>query len=156
MRSKIKGVARLRRLLKRLPDATRQEMIVELNVAGREAVAIAQGRAPRRRGALAAGIGFKVFPKTLRLQVGLLTKAVNRRLFYGRILDLGRKSQTVQARRRSAGSGTVSTYAMNIKGISGKYFVTGRKSDLRVRFGYSLGQVYDRALRKASTGGGED
>jgi hypothetical protein len=67
------------------------------------------GRAARRTGALVAGLAFKVFPKTLRLQVGLLTKAVNRRLFYGRILDLGRKGQAGVAKRRSSGERSAAT-----------------------------------------------
>jgi hypothetical protein len=102
-----------------------------------------------------AGLTFKVFPKTLRLQVGLLTKAVNRRLFYGRIIDLGRKGGQRPARRRVPGSGAISSYAMNVKPLAGSHFVSGRKSEVRSRL--QLGQIYERALRKASTGalGGE-
>jgi hypothetical protein len=151
MPSRIKGVGKLRRLMKRLPEDMRDEMIVELNLVGRDALGQMQGRAPRRRGALVAGLSFKVFPKTLRLQVGLLTKPINRKLFYGRILDLGRTGQTVTAKRG------VSSYAMNVSAIPAKHFVTGRRSEVRARLRQDLPPIYDRALKKAASGaGGEE
>jgi hypothetical protein len=149
-RSTIKGVGKLRRLMKRLPDEMRQEMIVELNLRGREALAAMIARAARRTGGLVSALAFKVFPKTLRLQVGLLTKAVNRKRFYGRILDLGRKAQQVTAKRGA------SSYAMNVRGIPASHFVTGRRPELRTQLKANLSPVYQRALKKAAAGGGGD
>ena len=68
----IRGLIRTRRLMKRLPDAVRGEIVAELNIAGRQIAAVMAARTPRKSGRLVAGESYKVFPRTLRLQVGLL------------------------------------------------------------------------------------
>lgn len=100
-RRPIRGIARVRRLMRRLPDLVGQEIVVELFVTGRRMVAAVLARTPRKSGALAAGISQKVLPKSLRLQIGLLgTPRGRARLFYGRIQDLGRTEQVVRVTRR--------------------------------------------------------
>lgn len=176
-RPNIRGLIRVRRLLKRLPDAVSGEMIVELNVTGRQMVAAVQARTPSRTGALRTGETFKVFPKTLRLQVGLLaTRSGQSKLFYGRIQDRGRRAQTVLVQRRKRVSVTlstgqtlsllrtgrsgrklksdiVSTYKMKVPAMEGKRFITGRYPDLRRTLGENLRGIFMRGLRKAASSG---
>lgn len=154
MASGIRGVASVRRLMRRMPDAVQTEIVGELHVAGRSLVPAMRARAPSRRGKLRAGISYKVFPKTLRLQVGMLgTRAGRSKLFYARILDLGRKARSVRASRRTAGGG-VSTYTMNVRAIRAMHFVTGFYRDLRARLRVNLKRIWDRALARVAGGGG--
>jgi|GEM_PF-3537116 len=177
-RRPIKGIARFRRLLRRMPDVTRGEIIVELHTTGRRMLQAVLARTPFGRGRLGDGLSFKVLPTSLRLQIGLLgTPAGRARLFYGRIQDLGRKAQvvTVQRRRRvsaSIGGGMtanilrtgpngrkltediVSTYTMKVPAMAGKRFVTGRYPELRTELRSNLRGILTRSLRKV--GGGDE
>lgn len=155
MASKLKGVAAVRRMVRRLPESVAKEIVSAFQRWGRELAARMRAGTPVRTGALIAKIGFKVFPRTLRLQVGLIaSKRERQRLFYGRILDLGRKGRTVRARRRTK-TGGVSSYAMNVGPIRAKHFVTGPMTDLRAGLRRYVHGIYDRALRRAAAGGGE-
>lgn len=177
-RRPIKGIARFRRLLRRMPDTTRGEILVELHTTGRRILQAILARTPRLSGKLRGGLSSKVLPTSLRLQIGLLgTPAGRARLFYGRIQDLGRKAQvvTVQRRRRvsaSIGGGMtadilrtgrngrkltediVATYTMKVPAMAGKRFVTGRYPDLRSELRTNLKGIFARSLRKV--GGGDE
>lgn len=155
---RVRGATSISKLLKQLPDDIRHEMIVELNLSGREMAGIMQGRAPHRTGAIRRGISFKVLPQSLKLQVGLLgTKAGRSKLFYARIQDLGRRAQTVSVRRFRAGGQriyfrgkkfgpAVQTYQMNVRGRQGLHFVTGRMTDLRRILQANLKNIWTKAL----------
>lgn len=177
-RRPIKGIARFRRLLRRMPDTTRAELLAELDTTGRRILQAIIARAPRLSGKLRGGLSSKVLPTSLRLQIGLLgTPAGRAKLFYGRIQDLGRKAQvvTVQRRRRvtaAIGGGKtanilrtnrsgrketadiVATYTMRVPAMEGKRFVTGRYPDLRTELRANLKGIFTRSLRKV--GGGDE
>lgn len=176
-RSRVRGIGRFRRLLKRMPDAVRGELVVELAVTGRQIKQAIQARAPRRTGALQAGITDEVLPKSLRLQVGLLgTKRGRADLFYGRIQDLGRREQVVLVQRRrrveaEIGGGRtanilrlhrgrkvaediVSSYYMRVRAMPAKRFITGRFPDLRKTLNDNLRGIFARALGRIA--GGDD
>lgn len=151
--SSVRGAAKLRRLIRRMPEAVQQEIVGSLDSWGRELGGAMRARTPRRRGTLLSRIRHKVFPKSLRMQVGLLgSRKVRQRLFYARILDLGRKGQSVRARRRRK-DGSVSTYAMNVGAIRAMRFVTGPLSDLRTGMNKHIKGIWTRALRRVSEGG---
>lgn len=176
-RRSIKGVGRVRRIIRTLPDTMTAELRHVLNDAGPRLARQMQARAPRRTGKLQAGIKWKVLPKTLKLQVGLLgTKAGRSKLFYGRILDRGRKAQVVQVRRLKAGGGKAwtamiaagtarasrkpaaltTTYSMSVKPIAPMRFVTGRYPDLFREMNVKLKAVWSRVLAKAAAGAGDE
>lgn len=156
-RPNIRGLIRVRRLLKRLPDEVLSEIVVELNVTGRQIAAVMQARTPRKSGRLAAGESFKVFPKTLRLQVGLLaTRRGADPLFYGRIQDLGRRAQVVMVQRRIRRGLTKRTrrYPLRVRGAAGKRFITGSFGELRRTLNLNLRGIFHRSL--ANVAGGAD
>lgn len=146
------GASKVRRMMRRLPDSMQEELVRELNVAGIEMLSVMQGRAPARTGALKSGLRFKVFPRTMRLQVGILGKRERSRLFYAHILEFGRKAQEVRARRRTK-SGAVSSYMMNVRRIAPKRFVFGGMGQLRERLQRNLKAIYQQALSKVAAGG---
>lgn len=150
--SAIRGSKSFRRLLKGMPDAVRAEMADVLTKTGPQAAAIVEqriaGTTKRRTGRLLAGVKWKVYPRTLRMQTGFLaTKAGRAKLFYARILDLGRKRQTVTIRR-----GPRAGKSMTVSAIRAKRFVTGGIGDLRRIVNTRLNGIWDRALRRVATG----
>lgn len=172
MRKRIKGDRSFTRLIKRLPEAVRQELTVELHLAGREALAEQQSKAPVGRGALKRGLSMKVLPKTLRLRVGLIGKPINKKLFYGWIQDKGRKAQTVIVARRNVlaearkfGGRSNSyknialknkikgTYKMRVRGMAPKRFVSGVDRE-RIFSGFR--DIWNKALNKAAAGVGDE
>ncbi len=172
--STVKGARALRRRLKQLPDAVSAEIVSVLEDGGQKIRAAMQARARRLSGRLVAGVKYKVLPKSLRLQVGLLgTPRGRAKLFYGFILDKGRKAQTVTVRRYKRGAraketahlkyggnntksaNLVSVYQMRVRGRAGDHFVSGRYRELRDMINQRANRVFDRALKRIG-GGGND
>lgn len=156
-RGALKGARRVGKLLKRLPGDVSAEMRAAMTEAGPVIAAYAKTAAPRRSGATAQAIQWRMAPKTLQLRVGLFGKAVNLRLFYARILEFGRKAQTVTVRRYT-GTGRRSAYRLRVRAIEpGRYdFLAGRAyrfaaEQLRPR----LATIWEKALRRAGGGGDE-
>jgi hypothetical protein len=156
-RSAVKGAASLRRLLRRLPDASREELAIEFNAIGSRLLGRARAETPSRLGRLRAALDFKVLPKTLILRLGLITPKIRKRYFYGYILDKGRRARTVQVQRKNK-NGSVSSYALRVRGIDRERynFVFGRRADLLENELPKLREVLNRVLRRASAGAGDD
>nr|WP_276616577.1 HK97 gp10 family phage protein [Sphingomonas sp. SFZ2018-12] len=165
MPSRSKGVAQIRRLLKRLPENVRVEIAAALESSGRSILAAMRAKAPRRTGALAAGLKMKVFPRTLRLRVGFIATPRGRaKLFYARILEFGRRSQTVTVSRRRTGAAKrlvsgrkpagdlVSVYQLRVRPLQGRRLVYGRYPELRRDLNSKLQRVFQRALGRIAGG----
>ncbi len=166
--SQVKGARDFRRRLKKLPDAVSSDIVAVLDDGGQKIRAAMQARARRRSGKLAAGVKYKVLPKTLRLQVGLLGTPKGRaKLFYGFILDKGRAAQTVFVRRFKRGAKreftragvktgpNLVTYRLRVRARRGDHFVSGRYRELREIINRNANAALDRALR-AVAGGARD
>ncbi len=173
-RKSIRGIGKVRRILRALPNAMRGEIVVELNVTGRQILNAVLAKTPRRRGELATGMRMKVLIASLRLQVGLIgSKAEREGLFYGRIQDLGRKAQTVTVRRYLPGARARDTkrssfeqghfklaalttvYKLRVKKSEPKRFITGRQPELRKTLRANLQGIYGRAIAQVAGGGDE-
>lgn len=147
--SSVKGTASLRRLLRRLPDASRQALGDELKAIGQRLLARAKAETPVRTGRLRAALGMSVAVKTLQLRLGLIKKADRRRLFYGYILDQGRKAKsgvTKNGRRWATGAISPSRYE----------FVFGRRKDFQQNEIPNMRKVLDKVLSDAARGAGND
>ena len=149
----VSGAASLRRLLRKLPDASRQELGQELQRIGNRLLGRAKAETPVRTGRLRAALGVRVGVKTLQLRLGLITKANQRRRFYGYILAQGRAAKTVTIRRGPRAGAT-----MRVSGIApSRYeFVFGRRADFREQEVSRLRKVLDRVLMRASREAGTD
>lgn len=152
-RSGVSGARSLRRLIRRLPDAARAELGETLKAIGARLLGRAKSEAPTRSGRLRAALNVRVAVRTLMLRLGLLRKAEQRRLFYGYILDQGRKAKTVRIRR-----GPRAGAMMRIRAIDQERynFVFGRRRDLRDNELPQLRTVLDKVLRRAAEGIGND
>lgn len=140
----IRGDRAFKNLIKRLPETVKAEMIVELHVAGRAALTREKAAAPVKTGALSSALSMRVLPNTLKLKVGLIGKVVNKRLFYGHIIEFGRKASVKTVKR-----GNSKAYQLPIKAIAARHFVyTQSKEELYAPFR----ALWEKALAKASSG----
>lgn len=159
VRSQLQGVAGVRKMLRRLPESAKDEMVDALHDIAPEYLAAQQADAPvaagaHRKGvepgALRAGLSFKVLRKSLRLRVGLIgTKPGRARLFYGFIVEIGRKAQTVSVTRKAG----VEPYKMRVRAMAPRPFVYKKRPALRTRLQNRLNTFWQHALQHAGEGG---
>jgi uncharacterized phiE125 gp8 family phage protein len=147
----VRGDRAFGRLLKQMPDSVANELREQLNKTGRGSRPATQRRSVRT-GAVQAGLSYTVTPKRLSLKVGLVGKAINRKLFYGWFVEWGRKAWrsrdvkracSAERTRRSAEASAHtcrSPPASFIAGLCGQIYPAYRN-------------IWDRALRNAARGG---
>lgn len=131
-----------------MSDVVRAEIVVQLHVSGRQAVALDRSRAPVRKGDLRDALSYSVSPKQLRLKVGLIGKAINRKLFYGLFVEEGRKAGGRGITRGSA------KYAQGIGAMAPRHFVfvPGERELIY----QPLRDIWLRVLAKAASGVSDD
>jgi hypothetical protein len=152
VRSQLQGVAGVRKLIKQLPTAVKDEMADTLEDFGPEYLRAQLTDVPRKTGALAAGLSYKVLRASLRLRVGLLgTKRGRAKLFYGFIVEVGRKAKTVTVTRRGA-----QPYKLRVREMAPRPFVYKKRPELRTRLNNRLSVFWEHALQHAGEGTGID
>jgi hypothetical protein len=171
----VRGDRAFGRLLKQLPDSVATELRQQLNATGRSVVALQHRRAPVRTGALSSALSYNVTPKRLSLKVGLVGKAINKKLFYGWIVEWGRKAQVVTAthsgtfrRALSSGlnvragayknaalaAGTKGAYQLHVRAMPARHFVF--IPGLREQIYPAYRNIWGKALAKAASGASDD
>jgi hypothetical protein len=162
MGRRVRGDRNFRNLLRRLPETVKLEVADAMDAGGTEMLEAQQAGVPRRFGRLAAGLSKRLLRGSLRLRVGLIGKPTNRRLFYGRIVEFGRKAQTVSVNRFKPGArragygpkarrGAVSSYQMRVPAMAPRPFMwTQRTRELRDTLGGRVTRIWERALRRAA------
>jgi len=168
-RSTIKGAASFRRLLRRLPDSARKELAQFLGEeVGPGLATFMRAVTPIRSGALKGAIAFKLAAKSLRLRIGVIGKADASRLFYGHILDVGRRAQRVRVTRRNRGSGfssktlakkggaPMSSYVLNVKPLKALRLEYRTRLDFRDAYLPKYRKLMDAILLDAARGAGND
>lgn len=164
--SRVKGIISTRRLLRRVPDAVKQELAQVMTSAGPELTNLMRGRAPHgATGRLAEGLNWKFYASSLKLVVGFIGKRVNERLFYARILEFGRKAQTVSVSRRRRGAqkltrnkraeDIVAVYRLKVRPLQPRRFVYSKTGNVRAVMRRRLNGIWDRVLTKLAGGGDE-
>ena len=137
----VQGLADTYALMGELPAAARFELADVLGRMGRDILAAQQAVVAKATGALRAGLSAQLLTDQLRVRVGLLglARRSGKRnlgdLFYGIVVEKGRKAQTVLVQRRRAGSGKllrnrrkrvediVATYSLKVKAADARPFV---------------------------------
>jgi hypothetical protein len=148
VKRRIKGDRAVKRLLRRMPDAAREEMVKALDAAGDQLLAEAKGKVPKgRTGKLGGALKKRVLKGSLKLRVGLIGKVVNRKLYYGHIQEVGRKAQVVRVTRRRGAK----PYTMKVRKMDAKRFLYGHR-ELRQRIRAHLDNVWTNILRRAAMG----
>ena len=164
-KSRVRGDKSFRKLLKRMPETAQDEMVDALDDAGTVLLSAMKADVPRRTGALARGLSKKLLRGSMKLKVGFIGKGVNRKLFYGRIVEFGRRAQTVtvvrgttrsksaSARsRRARGVRLSKPYKLRVRAMRGRPFVYSKRRDVRVVMNDLLRAYWDRVLSEAAQG----
>lgn len=152
-RRRIKGDRAFKRLIARLPDAVREEVVTMLEDAGKEIVAMQRADATVSSRARAA-ISMRVLRGALQLKTGIIGRPLNRRLWWTRVIEKGRKAVTVTARyRRVPGSTRKLGYPVRVRALAPRPFIySARAEAVRRSMGGRLGQLWAKALARASQG----
>lgn len=167
MARRVKGGKAFRRLINRLPETVKQELREQLNETGKLLLRRARQRVPVDSGALKAGLSYRVPPKGLYLRVGLVGKPVNRRLYYGRIVEFGRKAKTVVVNRSGRGvrlsgnrfkrqalaKGIKGFYRLHIRAMAPRHFVYATPREAIYR---PFQKIWGRAVHDAAQGASDD
>jgi hypothetical protein len=142
----VDGLAEAYSLFDRIPDAARERLGAALAGIASDVLAAQQRDVAKRSGQLESGLSFEVLIDELRARVGLLGIVGKRsRLFYGRIIEAGRRAQTVlvQRRRRVAGQlrlgpgrrkraeDIASTYSLKVRPLPPRPFVHVDRPEIR-------------------------
>ncbi|WP_242140867.1 hypothetical protein [Sphingomonas sp. TREG-RG-20F-R18-01] len=160
---RLQGLADTFALFGALPDAAREQIGVEMAMIGRDYLALQQVRVPKETGALESGLSLQLLLDSLRVRVGLTNLTGYRwDLFYGRIVEFGRKAQTVLVQRRKAANGRlrtargrkraediVASYTLNVKARAAAPFVMIDDADLDRIATQRLADFWSATLTKA-------
>lgn len=155
-RSQLQGVAGVRKLIRQLPTAVKEEMADELQAIAPDYLAAVKAFTPVAKtahrpgyepGALRDAITAKVLRTSLRLRVGLIGRRANREFFYGRIIEFGRKHKTVTIKR-----GPRAGHKLEVQARKGFHFLFYRRERLKTKLQQRLNPLFDHALARASQG----
>jgi hypothetical protein len=144
--SPVQGLAEAHSLFGAIPEAAREQLGAELAAIGSDVLAAQKGDVAKRTGQLEQGLQLKLFLEQLRVRVGLLDlKGGRSRLFYGRIVESGRRARTVLVERRRRVGGRLrtnrgrkvagdvaSTYSLRVQPKAPRPFVHVDRPGLRV------------------------
>jgi hypothetical protein len=152
-RSGVKGRSEIRRMMRALPDELKDEILGTLQRGGADLLAAQRASARRKTGAMAAGLSMKLLRGSATLKVGFIGKAVNRKLFYAKIIGGGRKAQTVNVTRRKG----TRPYSLRVKARAPEPVIDPPAAKaVRRRFVEQLNGTWERVLRKVASGGSGD
>ena len=143
-RSRIQGERAFRKLLRSLPDAAKAELVEMLEGIGDEVAAMQRAATPSSR--IRGAISRRVSKATLRLRVGLIGKPLNRRLFFARILEGGRKGRTVMAVRGGK------RYPLNVRAMAARPAINKPRSELRAMVSKRVRAFWDATMARAGQG----
>lgn len=163
-KSKVYGVPKLRRLLRRLPESTTEEIKKEIAASAQRLLVEMQGGAPNAT--TAAAMRVVIARDGLTARIGLIGKRANRKGFLARIFEFGAKPHMIEAgarrgRRRGAepakflankGEGKFFGKRVNHTGMSARPFFFRPAEQQRPAIIGRMRKSVERALVKASGG----
>lgn len=153
---RVLGDRAFKKLLIRMPSAIREEIVRMLEETGRSILAAQRADAPSRTGAVRRALSMRVLPGALQLKVGLLGRPLNRRLFYARIVEKGRKAQ-VSAAARMSRSGVIERYNVRVRAKAGRPFIYSARAEAgRIQGGGAVRQFWENVLTSAAQGATDD
>ena len=150
-RRRLKGDRAFRRLLKQMIPAIRQECEERIEAFAKKLAAVqkASGRFRSRSGSLRNAINYQILRQSLKAKVGIIGIGLNRKLFYGKIIEFGRKGGGRGVKRKSL------KYLAGVGRTRPDHFIYGHKTE-HEEFRKGFNTYWDRVLAKASSGASDD
>ena len=162
----VDGVEAAGQMFDRLPDAAREQLGVELVILGREGLAAQKAMVAAQAydtGRLEGGLSIQLLVDQLKVRIGLIgVKRGRASLFYGRIVNFGRKAQTVivQRRRRVDGKLRVArgrkmaadiaaTYRLKVKARPAIPFIDAPGKSFEADAAAQLAEYWSRVFARA-------
>jgi hypothetical protein len=157
-RRRVRGDRSFRKILKRLPETIKAEMLEMLDKTGDAVLAQQQRDVAVRTGALRSALSKRLYKGLVRVRVGLIGPAVNRRLFYARWIERGRKSKTMIARKKGPKRENLAgIYRRRIGPMPKRPFImSDRTKRIRDTMAGQIQGYWSRVLQKASVGANDD
>ena len=152
-RETVQGLAEANAVLQAIPIAAREQVAVETAIIGREVLAAMKRDVPRDTGALAGALMVQTIFDQLRTRVGLLGISKFRpKLFYGIIVEYGRKAQVVRLTRgkrakqlRAIGE----SRTMKVSALPARPFVHADRPEIRAE--QRLANFWSEVMAKAGS-----
>lgn len=180
--NQVEGLAQTLDMFGVIPEAARDQLAVELGIIGYEVLRAQKRDVAKDTGELEAGLALKLYLDELRVRIGLLglrarSRSAQRRaqkqgrtaprsyggLFYGVIVEKGRKAQVVNVIRGSGGSKARSArrrseqglparkpYKMRVKALAPRPYVHKDRPELRAE--QRLAAFWGEVLGKTGAG----
>lgn len=160
--SRVDGLAETYSMLDRIPVEAEHQFADLLGRVGRSVLLAQKADVAKKTGALEQGLTMQLLTEELRVRVGLLNSKRGRsNLFYGRVIELGRREQTVlvtrRLKRRVTGNGRNGTsrkvtyegkpYKMKVKAMGKRPFVHVDRPELRME--QQLAAFWSQVVPKA-------
>jgi hypothetical protein len=159
---RVQGLADAYALFDAIPQQAQEELDKVLTDIGEMAYSEERADVPERTGALAAGLRIQELLNRLRVRIGLIGLAGGRaKLFYGRIINFGRRAQVVIVSRRKVGiakrltagrkraSDIAATYALHVTALPAREFITADRPDFNAAVAARLADFWSNVLGKA-------
>jgi hypothetical protein len=142
----VDGLAQTYSLFDAIPESARNRLAAELGLIATDVLAAQRSDVAKRTGELSAGLSEEVQIDELRARVGLLgIKGGRSKLFYGRIVEAGRRAQVVLVQRRRRGGGKLrlgpgrrkraediaATYSLRVSPLPPRPFVHVDRPEIR-------------------------
>lgn len=157
MAGRLQGATEASALFEALPSAARNEMADTLDRIGRDVRAAQIARAPSATGALRSEITVQLLTDQLKVRVGLFGPR-SKAAFYGRVINGGRKAQTVLVQRRRVGAtkllrnrrkrveDIVATYRLRVRALAPDPFIDLPAAELDGIATQRIADYWSRAL----------
>lgn len=162
MSERIRGLEAAYALFNALPQAAQAELATTLGTIADEALEIQESLVPVRTGDLKAALTIDKALEALRVRVGLLGKGRSK-VFYGRIVEFGRRAQTVRVirgtiasvrsyvskRRRARAQKLRKAYLLRVPAMAARPFVhiESRIDAVAARY---MADFWDRTLNRSA------
>lgn len=163
--SRIDGVEGAIAFLDRdVPNAAREQLSVEMAIIGREVLAAQRADVAKDTGATEAALTLQLLVEQLKVRIGLIkgsSSRGSRNGFVGRLIEFGRKAQTVvvtrRLKRRVRGNGRYGTkrrviyegkpYTLRVRAMAPRPFIA--QPELRDAAEQHLSEYWQKVLTRA-------
>lgn len=149
-RRRVRGDRAFRRILRKLDPAVREEIVLMYDEGGDQILAMQRADATVS-GRVRSALSKRILRGGLQLKVGLVGRPVNRRLWWSRVIEKGRKASIEDATRITRGK--LTRYRIRVPALAAMPAIySPRVLVARQTLGGRTAHLWEKALARASQG----